>query len=302
MKSILTFSTAIFLFTFSAFTQEPPSDKNEYFFFKLKSGESYAGKEISRTDSTLTAELENGAMITLPLAKIKRIDPAVMKDGKIRFPNPNATRNLYGPTGYGLKKGEGYYQNTYLFLNSVSYGFTDFFTIGGGFEILSLSAGEPIFFLTPKFSFPVSEKVNFGAGLLYLNAGPLSDDNYDMGITYGVGTFGTRENNFTIGLGYGFIEGEIGRRPVITFSGMSRIGKKFGLVSENWVVPYQRYIYTPNGLELKEYAYEAVFSLGLRYMTPKLTIDFALVGNDDIMRELFFGIPYLDIVIPFGKR
>ena len=31
--------------------------------------------------------------------------------------NPNPTRNFYGPTGYGLKKGEGYFQNIMVILN-----------------------------------------------------------------------------------------------------------------------------------------------------------------------------------------
>ena len=42
--------------------------------------------------------------------------------GEYWFKNPHATRYFYGPNGYGLRKGEAYYQNTWVLFNQLSYG------------------------------------------------------------------------------------------------------------------------------------------------------------------------------------
>ncbi|HNZ85615.1 MAG TPA: hypothetical protein PKN90_04720, partial [Paludibacteraceae bacterium] len=60
-----------------------------------------------------------------------------------------------------LKKGEGYYQNTMLLLNSFNVGITDYFSIGGGIEFLStfITLSEvtltPLSILHPKLVFPL---------------------------------------------------------------------------------------------------------------------------------------------------
>jgi hypothetical protein len=64
-------------------------------------------------------------------------------------------------------------------------------------------------------------------------------------------------------------------------------------VSENWIVTEREVQF-------------GILSLGARYMRESFTIDFALwrpvsanAANNDIG---LFAVPYLDIVIPFGKR
>jgi hypothetical protein len=49
--------------------------------------------------------------------------------GQYWFENPNATRYLFGPTAIPLKKGEGYYQNTYIILQSFNIGVSNNFSI-----------------------------------------------------------------------------------------------------------------------------------------------------------------------------
>ena len=73
-------------------------------------------------DTTIIA-IKTGSIpkIEMPIKKIKMItlvDPLNIKKGVYWFPNPNATRYLFAPSAIPLKKGEGYYQNTYLILNS----------------------------------------------------------------------------------------------------------------------------------------------------------------------------------------
>ena len=212
--------------------------------------------------------------------------------------NPNTTRNLYGPTGYGLRKGEGYYQNLMVFLNHFSYGFSDYFTLGLGVEVVSVLGSlnsfggndlfVPGFTLTPKFSFPIKEdQWNVGAGALALHI-PYSDAFFSAGILYGVSTWGNRDNNFTLGLGFGVNENELTLRPTITISGNARVTRRFGLVTENWIIPLG-----------EEYA--ALFSAGGRYIGNRISWDFALIGGIFDGFSGILPIPLVGITIPFGE-
>jgi hypothetical protein len=216
------------------------------------------------------------------------MDPETLEEGEPGFENPNATRYLFGPSAIPLKKGEGYYQNVFVVLQSFNYGITKNFSIGAGFDVITPFVREvpPFFFITPKASFKVAEKVHLGGGLLYANTAAFELAGF--GIGYGIFTYGTVENNITAGLGWGYIEGDITDGPIITVSGMARVSRRLGLVSENWIVPVD--------------GYYGVFSYGLRFMSEKITVDLAFINNPDIFSEIFIGIPYVDFVIKFGNN
>lgn len=200
--------------------------------------------------------------------------------GQLWFPNPNETRYYFGPTAYNLKKGEGYYQNSYVLLNMFNYGITDYFSIGGGFEFVSTFTGYPTLFLTPKVGFPITPKWSAGAGIM---AGIAGGEVW-AGIGYGIVTYGNHEHNASLGLGYGVADGETTQRPVITFSGMTRIGRKVSLVSENW------FAYVDG-------RYNGIVSYGIRLFGPKMSFDIALLNNGEIASEIIVGVPYIDFVI-----
>jgi small nuclear ribonucleoprotein (snRNP)-like protein len=233
-------------------------------------------------DEKIWLKTENYGTVEIKKSNIrskKILDGEIVKNGKVWFENPNSTRNLYGPTGYGLKKGEGYYQNFYLLLNSASYGFTDHFTLGIGVIPIPFIGA---FTITPKFSFPIVEnKWNVGAGVLYARV-----LDYDMGIGYGVLTYGSRNNNITAGVGYGFQEGELAAMPTLTLSGMVRIAERISVVTENWFVS-------------GDDGYQAFVSFSVRYMFDRLSIDFGFVNP--VQFGLAIGIPVIGVVIPFGK-
>ena len=244
---------------------------------------SMVGTIEKEDDETTWLKTENYGTVEIKKSNIrsKRTleEKEVVRNGKVWFENPNSTRNLYGPTGYGLRKGEGYYQNFYLLLNSASYGFTDHFTLGIGVIPIPVIGA---FTITPKFSFPIVEdKWNVGAGLLYSRIW-----NYDMGIAYGVLTYGSRNNNITAGLGYGFQEGELAAMPTLTLSGMARISERISLVTENWFVS-------------GEDGYQAFVSFSVRYMLDKVSLDFGFVNP--VQFGLAIGIPVIGLVIPFKK-
>lgn len=219
---------------------------------------------------------------------LKEIAPENLKGGVYHIENPNYTRYLFGPSAFNLKAGEGYYQNTYLLLNSANVGLTDYLSVGGGIELLSTFAlGDPIFFVTPKVGFKVSKNFHAGGGILYANVPSFDDDESrtGFGISYGLVTYGTTDHNITGGIGYGFIKGEFSDRPVITLNATTRIANRASLVTENWFYPDQ--------------TYQRYFSYGIRFFGERIAVDLAFINNADIAKAILIGIPYIDFVVKF---
>ncbi|WP_162345063.1 hypothetical protein [Pontibacter fetidus] len=258
---------------------------------ETKDGSVYQGIYLGKDENGIRLQTESAGIITIPNDQVKSyriLDERNYKNGQYWYENPNSSRYLFGPSAFSLRKGEAYYQNTYLVLNSFNYGLTDNFTIGGGFELISTFSGEPTFFITPKYTFPVAEKWRAGAGVLYLTS-TLADDGFSgLGVGYGIVTYGNTDNNATLGLGYGYVDGEFASRPIVTLSGMKRVSRKLGLVSENWFVP-------------SEDISGGIYSYGLRFMGERITVDLAFLNNKDIMETIVIGVPYVDFVVKFGK-
>lgn len=258
---------------------------------ETKDGSVFQGVYLGQSEAGIRLLTESAGEVLIPMSAVKNfriLNDQNFKNGEYWFENPNATRYLFSPSAYNLRKGEAYYQNTYIVINSFNYGVTDRFTIGAGFELISTFSGTPIFFITPKYSFPISENWNAGAGILYANAAGFDEEFSGLGVGYGIVTYGSRDNNVTLGAGFGYVNGEASGQPVINLSGMRRVRRKIALVTENWFVPTD--------------GYYGVYSYGLRFMGEKITIDLAFLNNADIAQEVvFIGIPYVDFVVKFGK-
>lgn len=257
---------------------------------ETRDGSILQGVYLGQTEGGIRLQTDSAGEVVIPYAQIKStkiLDEQRMRDGEYWFENPNATRYLFSPSAFSLKKGEAYYQNTYLVLNSFNIGLTDNITMGGGFELISTFSGTPAFYITPKATFEINDKWRAGGGLLYANVIGIDEDFSGLGIGYGIVTYGNTDNNATLGVGYGFVDGELSSKPVLTLSGMKRVSRRVGLVTENWLVPTE--------------AYYGVFSYGVRFMGERLTVDLAFLNNPDIASEIPIGIPYVDFVIKFGK-
>jgi hypothetical protein len=257
---------------------------------ETRDGNEYVGRLVSQDADKvilLTENLGEISILTKDIVAQKEILPDQVKDGEIWFPNPQATRYFWAPNGYGLKKGEGYYQNIWVLWNQFAYGITDNFSIGATVIPLFLFGGGPTpVFINPKISFPLEKnKFNLGAGAL---AGTvLGESDATFGILYGVSTFGTPDNNVSIGLGYGFAGGEWATTPLINFCGMFRLSSRWYFLSENY------YIGLGDGGG-------GIISAGARWIIKKAAVDFGLfmpVGADAGL----IAIPWLGFTVPFGN-
>jgi len=268
-------------------------DSTKIYKIELKDGSIFIGNILQKDSVNIVIRTSSIPKLEISISQIKSIDEvdkSNFKDGEYWFPNPHATRYLYGPSAIGLKKGEGYYQNTMLILNSFNVGITDYISIGGGLELISTFAERtPIFFITPKVGFKVAEKFHAGGGVLYANFPPgfLPRNRSSFGTVFITGTYGSLEHNITGSLGWGFVDGEFNERPIITLSGMTRVSKRAALVTENWLIPTSDYY--------------GIFSYGVRFFGEKMAVDLAFINNPDIAEEILIGIPYVSFTVKFGK-
>jgi hypothetical protein len=283
--------------------------KTEHFFrnddvqLSLSDHSKYSGELLDVTTDDYLLATESAGNVRILKTRVVGITRSI--DQRIPY-SPNCTRYFFAPSAIPIEKKGGYYQNAYLLANSVNFGVTDNFTIGGGVVIPLL------FFITPKIGVKVSDHFYIGAGLLGATT-LIPDAIISGGIPFAVATVGNKENNVTIGAGYGLMwnEGEFEHThyPIITLNGMVRISDRVQLVTENWIIPFKRttdedgYYDSNNNwveaaVEKTETKLYMALSAGARIMVGKRsTVDFApvyLYGGDQGV-----VVPYLDFVYKF---
>ncbi len=257
----------------------------------LKDGNTFTGR-IVRTGEDITIETATYGQITFKMADVVSITTptgARVVNGQVWLKNPQSTRYLWAPNGYGLKKGEGYYQNIWVMFNQVAVGISDNFSLGGGTVPLFLFDGSPTpLWITPKFSVPVKkDKFNVGGGALFGTI--LGEDGLNFGILYGITTFGGRDKNLSLGMGWGYGDGEWATSPTITVNALVRTGPKGYFVTENYYID-------AGGTPL------VLFSAGGRRMINKFSLDFALAIPFSSDIDGFIALPFLGFAVPFGEK
>ena len=289
LKAFFIVIVSITLFVHESYGQD--LQDSTIYSIETNDGNEYIGRIISRDEekiTLLTDKLGEIKIYTKYITSIKEVSEESIKEGSYWFENPQAARYFWAPNGYGLKKGEAYYQNVWILFNQVSVGITDNFSLGAGIVPLFLFAGAPTpVWITPKFSIPVvKDKFNVGAGAL---AGAvIGESGASFGILYGSTTFGSKDKNLSIGLGYGFAGGEWADGPAINVSGMIRTGPRGYLLTENYYIGF--------GDDKL-----ALLSFGGRRIIKKISLDFG--GIIPITTDIpFIVIPWLGITIPMGKK
>lgn len=258
-------------------------------------GNVYVGKIVSRDENQLILKTDNLGELTIhfrDVREVKEIAPQDLTHGEVWPENPHSTRYFYLPNGYGLKQGEGYYQNTWVLFNQVSYGFTNNFSLGAGLipTFLFGADGFP-FWITPKVTIPVKkDKWNLGAGAIigkYFD--PEDNDSPFIGLLYGVSTFGSREKNVTLGVGYAFADGDISSTPILTLGGTIQTGRRHFLLSENYFIVSDGEMVT-------------MMWLGGRFASLHVAIDYGLIIPISSGMNNFVAIPWLGLTVPFGQK
>jgi hypothetical protein len=257
---------------------------------QMNDGNEFIGHIVSQDTAILILQTDKLGKLTFnkrDIVKTTSLKSENIRKGEYWFENPQSTRYLWSPNGYGLKKGEGYYQNIWVLFNQVSYGLTNYFSIGAGIlPVFLFGGGATPVWITPKFSVPVvKDKFNVGAGALVGTV--LGESGTGFGLLYGLTTAGSRDMNISLGVGYGVSGSGWSKSPLICLSALARTGARGYLVTENYYLSIE-------GEPL------VLLSAGFRWVIKKAGLDFGLVVpiEQDIT---FFAIPWLGVTIPFGN-
>ncbi len=264
-------------------TSQISRDTTVYYNVQTIDGNTFTGQIMEVTSESIYLKTSSFGLLELKLSAIEKMKAFDNEAGAIEeVQNINyvqGSRYFYGPSGYGLRKGEAYYQNVYILFNQLTIGFTDHFSTGFNLVPLFLFNGTPSpAWLTPKVSIPLKkDKVNVGVGALI--GGVIGASGGRYGVLYGTTTLGSRDHNITMGIGYGYTGSSLADRPTFSLSGLTKVGKRTYLVSENYLF---------SGAQL--------FSFGGRSSGKRISIDYYLLMPSGTGG--FFAFPMLGLVIP----
>lgn len=293
--SLISITVCSICFVFSQNSIQSDSAKiKKIYEIELNDGSSFTGTILSIDSTRVIFKTSSITKIEIPVRQMKsmkEVQPENSGKQSYKLANPFPTKYFFTQSAINLHKGEGYYQNTYVFLNSLNFGITDYFSIGAGIELLStigsLTTKEisPSWYIAPKLGFKVSDKFYLGGGVTVANIGGFFD-NTTIGLAYGLATFGSTEQNFTIGLGNAFNFDDHENNLACSLSGMTRVSERIALVTENYIVPANDAVNT-------------IFSYGMRFIASKISVDLGFINNKNIIKEIFIGAPYVDFNIKF---
>ena len=249
----------------------------------LRDGSQLVGTlERAQTD-TLTITTAGGLLIAVPDSKIMDIANLYgeIVEGKYYRIDPNTSRLFFAPTGRGIKSGQGYFADYFIFFPTLAFGVTDFFTISGGMSLLPGAESQLLHF-APKLSFELSPNMDLGTGLLYLGI-PGEDD---LTLAYAVTTYGDARRGVTVGIGAPFGTEDAGF--ILLVGGEIQISNGAKLLTENW-------IFTRSEMTL-------LSSTGVRFFGERLAVDLGLVTSEEAFGEGGFPFfPWVDFSVFFGK-
>ncbi len=281
-------------------------DSGEVYTIKLADQTKLTGKVFNKDANHVFIETEGKIQIKLPFNKIKTIKKAtsfLYPKNEFEISNPVPSTYLFAPSAINLKKGELVFQNKNIFVNTLEVGITDYVSIGAGFEMtstfLSLVDNEyfkPIYFIKPKMGFKVSENFHIATNALLFFIPMFTEEetkNKMAGVISGLGTYGTNDNNITLGVGYSFADQRHSKNPAISVSGISKLSKRTAFITENWFFSSlvgESLFNTSNPS-----GYNATFSYGVRLLGEKMVIDLALINNKNILKNWIIGMPNIDI-------
>jgi len=153
--------------------------------------------------------------------------------------NGHASRYVFSPSGYGIEK-DSAYLNVVGPLIDFQYGLTD---------NLSIGIGTPLFlgvYGTASYHARISEKLSIKAGLL---AGVPTVGRGTFLLPFAVGTYGSPDNQFSVGVGYTSFNNEDFEinGAALNIGGYHKMGSRIGFVYEAWYLPEtETAIITPN--------------------------------------------------------
>ena len=238
---------------------------------KLKDGSMYTGFITEVKDETIILKLNYGEL-EIEFDAIDEISG--FKEKSKWYKDYNRTRLFFSPTGRALEKGNGYFIDYYLFFPGFTYGITDNITIGGGMSLFpGISFDEQLYYFTPQIGLIQSKQYSFAVSAFIFQ---FPDETARFGFLFGTNSFQKDDVQFTAGLGYGYLDGELSDKPAVIAGINWRYSEEVAFISENWIIPGE----------------DPLISYGVRFLGEKIAVDlglFNLIDEDPSFPGVLYG-------------
>lgn len=287
----------VFLFAFAYANAQ--NTENTRYLIQTRDGNIYRGVIVEKQAAYIVFQTDQIGTITIQfedVQQIQRLDgntpepqrntnnggfaPPRLRTPVIRDEQYEAAFYILKPSSFKNEKGKGYYQNAWLFLNSVQYNFTDNFSVGFGIVPLDID-GVPAW-IQPKFTLPIKKDlVHFSIGAL--NAVTMGYSQTNFGAVYGEIGFGDAGNNVNVGLGKYYENGEFGSSLMFSFSGTLQLGQSTALATECYVTPNNQF-----------------FGGTMHQRLGSVVMQAGLIGFSD--NGWLGAVPVLGLSVPFKEK
>lgn len=250
----------------------------------LVDGSVIRGKFQSKTDTELTLSKGEERIIIL-LEKVLYYSDV---DVKNEVSSPGDYRDYADqysvfPSALPVEHKKIYYRNIDLFANIFSFGISERFSLNAGFESLSILAGNtPVLFATPKLNLPVSDQFHMSVGTTVFVY-----ESESAALLFGNATVGNTMNNFTVGLAFGYADGETTDKPILFLGYQFALSRKVSLLGE--------FVGIDIGDDM-----EGLFDISLRFKTRGgYAFDFGIARPID--NDVDGVLPIITFTIPLNK-
>jgi len=199
----------------------------------------------------------------------------LVKEGKLYRTDPNKSMYIFSPSAFPIGKGNKYFRDFWILFPSMNFGLSDVFSLQvGGIWVPGIEVDKIPLIGSIKASIYQQGKLSLASGVMYTKI-----PNAGAGFVFATGTYGDNFNHTSLSLGWGYSkfdnEWNIMDRPIAVVAGNYRLSQSFALVTENWIFP--------------ELAFNEIpFSLSLRFLGKKLSVDIGAIIILDVLSE---GMP-----------
>ncbi|HMQ75818.1 MAG TPA: hypothetical protein PKE21_02830 [Flavobacteriales bacterium] len=218
------------------------------------------------------------------------------------FRDRHATRYTLAPSALPVRRGEHFYRNTYLAIQSVHVAPVDHLELFGGLEVgslLSLSPYAPGVVVGARTGWSITPQLHLGAAGLYSNTpyamsalfDRFRDEGVRQGLFAGQGllTVGNDRYHGTFSTGVRYHEWEGWEtHPTYALALAARVIPRLWVVTDNWMVH-------------ADGRYHAWWSAGLRFVSRRVAVDLSFVNNEQLRENVFIGLPFISVCINMGR-
>ncbi len=287
VKTATIILSGVYLFVFlcpASAQQNVEEPDKEVYRIVLNDNSKIIGTIKSEDEGKIVFETLSHVEMVIPREQIKSMRRLYgdIVAGEYVQPDPNRTRLFLAPTARPLKSGQGYFSVYEIFFPMVAVGVTNYVNLAAGVSLIP-GAPQQILYLAPKVIPLQLKNLDVAVGVLYIVL-PTSDAE-KLGIAYGITTIGDKGKALTVGLGWGFAEGEMNNKPVFLLGGELRLSYHSKLIIENWFPPES---------DVK------FITAGFRFFGEKLAADLGFIHPLGADMEGFPFIPWIGFAVNFG--